>query len=281
MTAQRLHGILINNVQSCVLARKPLYLPPYSGAPARVAAENFDGETSMRRIGAGVIERVTQACVCASLLLAPVAATQAATEEDPWEVVNRPIFKFNDTLDTYALKPLAKGYQAVTPQFLEDGIHNIFRNLGDVTNLANDVLQLKPHAAGVDTARLIVNTTFGLGGFFDVGTKMGLQRNDEDFGQTLGYWGLPSGPYVVIPLLGPSTVRDGLAKYPDTYTKPYRYIDHVPTRNSIFALDVIDTRASLLPAEKLVQGDKYIFIRNAYLQNREFKVKDGEVEDDF
>jgi len=213
----------------------------------------------MRRIGASVIDRVTQACVCASMLLAPVAATQAATEEDPWEAVNRPIFRFNDTVDTYALKPLAKGYEAVTPQFLEDGIHNIFRNLGDVTNLANNILQLKPHAAGVDTARLI----------------------DEDFGQTLGYWGVPSGPYVVIPLLGPSTVRDGVARYPDTYTKPYRYIDHVPTRNSIFALDVIDTRASLLSAEKLIQGDKYIFIRNAYLQNREFKVKDGEVEDDF
>ena len=116
----------------------------------------------MRRIGASVIERVTQACVCASMLLAPVAATQAATEEDPWEAVNRPIFRFNDTLDTYALKPLAKGYEAVTPQFLEDGIHNVFRNLGDVTNLVNNVLQLKPHAAGVDTARLIVNTTFGL-----------------------------------------------------------------------------------------------------------------------
>ncbi|MFP5428856.1 MAG: MlaA family lipoprotein, partial [Gammaproteobacteria bacterium] len=102
----------------------------------------------MHRIGAGVIERITHACVCASLLLAPVAATQAATEEDPWEAVNRPIFRFNDTLDTYALKPLAQGYQAITPQFLEDGIHNIFRNLGDVTNLANNVLQLKPHAAG-------------------------------------------------------------------------------------------------------------------------------------
>ncbi|MDF2489309.1 MAG: VacJ family lipoprotein [Pseudomonas sp.] len=235
----------------------------------------------MGRISAGVIERVTQACVCAGLLLAPMAATQAATEEDPWEAVNRPIFRFNDVLDTYALKPLAQGYQFVTPQFLEDGIHNVFQNLGDVTNLANNVLQLKPHAAGVDTARLIVNTTFGLGGFLDVGTRMGLQRNDEDFGQTLGYWGLNSGPYVVIPLLGPSTVRDAFAKYPDTYTRPYRYIDHVPTRNTVLAADVVDTRASLLSAEKLISGDKYVFIRNAYLQNREFRVKDGEVEDDF
>lgn len=234
----------------------------------------------MRGIGAGVIDRVTRACVCASLLLAPVAA-QAATEEDPWESINRPIFRFNDTVDTYALKPLAQGYQWVTPQFLEDGIHNMFRNVGDVTNLANNVLQLKPHAAGVDTARLIVNTTFGLAGFFDVGTRMGLQRSDEDFGQTLGYWGLQSGPYVMLPLLGPSTVRDALAKYPDSYTEPYRYINHIPTRNTALAVDVVDTRASLLSAEKMIRGDKYSFIRNAYLQNREFKVKDGEVKDDF
>ena len=234
----------------------------------------------MRGIGTGVLDRLFRASVCATALLAPFAA-QAATEEDPWESINRPIFRFNDTVDTYALKPIAQGYQAVTPQFLEDGIHNIFLNLGDVTNLANNVLQLKFHNAGVDTARLIVNTTFGIGGFFDVGTKMGLQRNDEDFGQTLGYWGVGSGPYVMLPLLGPSTVRDAIAKYPDTYTEPYRYIDHVPTRNTTLAVDVVDTRATLLQAEKLIRGDKYSFIRNAYLQNREFKVKDGEVEDDF
>lgn len=234
----------------------------------------------MRGIGTGVLDRWFRASVCATALLASFAA-QAATEEDPWEAVNRPIFRFNDTVDTYALKPIAQGYQWVTPQFLQDGVHNVFQNLGDVTNLANNILQLKPRAAGIDTARLIVNTTFGLGGFFDVGTKMGLQRNDEDFGQTLGYWGVGSGPYVMLPLLGPSTVRDAIAKYPDSYTEPYRYIDHVPTRNTTLGVDVVDTRASLLSAEKMIRGDKYTFIRNAYLQNREFKVKDGEVEDDF
>jgi phospholipid-binding lipoprotein MlaA len=233
----------------------------------------------MRMNGAGLLDGLTKACLLASVMLAPVAAQ--AAEEDPWESVNRFTFRVNDTLDTYALKPLAQGYQAVTPQFLEDGIHNMFRNIGDVGNLANDVFQLKPQAAGVDTARLIFNTTFGVLGFFDVGTHMGLQRNDEDFGQTLGYWGMPSGPYVVLPLLGPSTVRDTFAKYPDTYTSPYRYIDHVPTRNTALGVNLIDTRASLLSAEKLINGDKYIFIRNAYLQNREFRVKDGQVEDDF
>ena len=229
--------------------------------------------------GAGFINRLALTCFWAGLALVPMAAQ--AAEEDPWEGVNRAIFRFNDTVDTYALKPLAQGYQFITPQFLEDGIHNMFRNVGEVTNFANDVLQAKPQAAGVDTARLIFNTTFGLLGFFDVGTKMGLQRNDEDFGQTLGHWGVGSGPFVMLPLLGPSTVRDALAKYPDTYTQPYRYIDDVPARNTAFGLNVIDTRASLLSAEKLINGDKYIFIRNAYLQNREFRVKDGKVVDDF
>ena len=225
-------------------------------------------------------DRLAQICVCAGVAMVPFTAN-AATEDDPWEGVNRVIFKFNEKLDTYALKPLAQGYQFITPQFLEDGIHNMYRNIGDVRNLANDVLQAKPQAAGVDTARLLMNTTLGVAGFFDVGTKMGLQRNAEDFGQTLGYWGVPSGPYVMLPVLGPSTVRDAVAIYPDTFTEPYRYMNDIPARNMAIGMDVIDTRASLLSAEKLITGDKYVFIRNAYLQNREFKVKDGQVEDDF
>jgi phospholipid-binding lipoprotein MlaA len=224
--------------------------------------------------------RLARLCVCASVMLVPFIA-QAASEEDPWESINRPIFRFNDLLDTYALKPLAQGYQAITPQFLEDGIHNMFRNIGDVGNLANDVLQVKPQAAGVDTARLMFNTTFGVLGFFDVGTRMGLQRNDEDFGQTLGYWGMGSGPYVMLPFFGPSTLRDAPSKYVDSYAEPYRYMNDIPARNMAIGMDVIDTRASLLSTEKLISGDKYVFIRNAYLQNREFKVKDGKVEDDF
>jgi phospholipid-binding lipoprotein MlaA len=224
--------------------------------------------------------QLAQLCVCASVLLVPFAA-QAASEDDPWESVNRPVYQFNDFVDTYALKPIAQGYDYVTPQFLEDGIHNMFRNVGDVTNLFNNILQAKPHAAGIDTARILFNTTFGLAGFFDVGTKMGLNRSDEDFGQTLGYWGVGSGPYVMLPLLGPSTLRDAPSKLVDSYTGPYPYINDVPVRNSVFGLNIVDTRASLLSAEKLINGDKYIFIRNAYLQNREFKVKDGHVEDDF
>lgn len=215
-----------------------------------------------------------------SLALAPVCAS-AATDEDPWEGFNRTMFAFNDKVDTYALKPLAQGYRAVTPQFLEDGIHNVFGNVGDVRTLANNLLQGKLRDAGIDTSRILFNSTFGLLGFFDVASKMGLPRNDEDFGQTLGVWGLGSGPYLVLPFLGPSTVRDSFARFPDSYTNIYPYMDHVPTRNTTLGVNILDTRASLLSAERLMQGDKYVFIRNIYLQNREFKVKDGLVEDDF
>ena len=209
------------------------------------------------------------------------AASLQAAEEDPWEGVNRVVFRFNDTVDTYALKPVAKGYDKVTPQVLQDGIGNVFSNLGDVVVLGNDLLQGKIHDAGVDTSRILFNTTFGLLGFFDVATRMGLQRNDEDFGQTLGAWGLGSGPYVVLPLLGPSSVRDTVGRVPDSFLQPYPHIDHVPTRNLTRAVSTVDTRASLLSVERMITGDKYIFVRNAYLQNREFRTQDGEVEDDF
>jgi phospholipid-binding lipoprotein MlaA len=233
----------------------------------------------MRVIGVSWTERLGVLLACAGLLLLPALAQ--ANEDDPWQGYNRFMFRINDNVDAYTLKPLAKGYQAVTPQFFEDGVHNVFRNIGDVGNLANNLLQGKLHDAGIDGSRLIFNTTFGLLGFFDVGTDMGLQRNDEDFGQTMGAWGLNSGPYVVLPLLGPSTVRDAFGKVPDSMLVAPAFIDHVPTRNLVRGGQTVDLRASLLSAERLVIGDKYIFIRNAYLQNREFKVRDGEVEDDF
>ena len=234
----------------------------------------------MHVIGARWFARLGGLMALVGLSLLP-AMSQAASEEDPWEGFNRAMFRFNDTLDTYALKPVAQGYRAVTPQFLEDGVHNVFGNVGDVGSLANNLLQGKLHNAGVDTGRLIFNTTFGLLGFFDVAKHMGLRKNDEDFGQTLGVWGLDSGPYLVIPFLGPSTVRDATGRVPDSFLTPYPYIDHVPTRNVTRGVQVVDTRANLLQAERLISGDKYVFIRNAYLQSREFKIKDGQVEDDF
>ena len=202
---------------------------------------------------------------------------------DPWEPVNRVVFRFNDTLDTYALRPVAKGYDRIMPEFLNDGVSNVFNNLGEPKNLVNNLLQGKMHDASVDLARFLMNTTVGVVGVFDVATRMGLQRNDEDFGQTLGAWGVQSGPYVMLPLFGPSTVRDtggfaaeGLAGY------SYRgQMDHVPSRNTAAGVDLVDTRAGLLSQERLISGDKYRFIRNVWLQNREYKVMDGQVEDEF
>ncbi|PRB82062.1 VacJ family lipoprotein [Pseudomonas sp. MYb185] len=222
-------------------------------------------------------------------VIAPVAADDddydyeaEYRDPDPWEPMNRVIFRFNDTLDTYALKPVAKGYDRVMPQFLNDGVTNVFNNLGEPKNLINNTLQGKFHDAGIDLARFLMNTTVGVVGVFDVATRMGLQRNDEDFGQTLGAWGVQSGPYVMLPLFGPSTVRDGSAFALEGYTV-YNYADtdHVRTRNTAVGLDIVDTRAGLLSQERLIRGDKYRFIRNAWLQNREYKVKDGQVEDEF
>ncbi|WP_417662738.1 VacJ family lipoprotein [Pseudomonas sp.] len=226
------------------------------------------------------LERLSVWAACASVALLS-GAVQASEEDDPWIGYNRVMFNINDTVDTYTLKPLAKGYQAVTPQFLEDGVHNFFNNIGEVGNLANNLLQGKVYDAGIDTSRFIFNTTLGLLGFVDVATRMGLQRNDEDVGQTLAVWGIGSGPYLVLPLFGPSTVRDAVARVPDGLLATGLFIDHVPTRNVVYGVNLVDTRASLFPAERLIVGDRYIFVRNAYLQNREFKIKDGVVEDDF
>ncbi|ARU88980.1 VacJ family lipoprotein [Pseudomonas sp. M30-35] len=226
------------------------------------------------------LERLSLWAACASVALLS-GAVQASDEDDPWIGYNRAMFNINDTVDTYTLKPLAKGYQAVTPQFLEDGVHNFFNNIGEVGNLANNLLQGKVYDAGIDTSRFIFNTTLGLLGFVDVATRMGLQRNDEDVGQTLAVWGIGSGPYLVLPLFGPSTVRDAAARVPDGLLATSLFIDHVPTRNVVYGVNLVDTRASLFPAERLIVGDRYIFVRNAYLQNREFKIKDGVVEDDF
>lgn len=227
------------------------------------------------------------------MLALSMATSVAAVEDDydaeelynpdPWEPVNRAVFRFNDTLDTYALRPVARGYDRVMPQFLNDGVTNVFNNLGEPKNLVNNLLQGKMRDAGIDTARFLLNTTIGVVGVFDVATRMGLPRNDEDFGQTLGAWGVDSGPFVMLPFFGPSTVRDAGGRAADGLAG-YSYrsqMDHVPSRNTATGVDVVDTRAGLLSQERLIRGDKYRFIRNAWLQNREFKVRDGQVEDDF
>ena len=203
-----------------------------------------------------------------------------AQTNDPWQGFNRGVYKFNDTVDRYTLKPIAKGYQKITPKFVQTGVSNMVDNLGEVRNFGNNVLQLKLHDAGVDLARFGFNSTFGLLGFFDVGSKMGLQRNEQDFGLTLAHWGVPSGPYLVLPFFGPSTVRDATGRVPDFFMEITPYINDRGVEYSIWGTEILDTRARLLSLEEMIVGDPYIFIRNAYLETREYKVK-GYVEDDF
>jgi len=210
------------------------------------------------------------------------ASEEEPADRDPWEGFNRAVFRFNDTADRWVLKPAATSYRQVTPIFMQSGISNFFGNLGEVTNTFNGVLQGKWGQAGNDAGRFLVNSTVGIAGLFDVAQYMGLERGDgEDFGQTLAVWGVPSGPYVVLPLLGPSTVRDAPAEVVDWYTDPLAYVEHNPTRYSLTALDMVQIRASLLQAESLLQGDRYLLLRDAYLQRREYLIKNGEQEDDF
>lgn len=227
---------------------------------------------------------LTLALMASALLVSTqsIAAEGESVNVDPWEPFNRKVYVFNDVLDRYFLKPVAKGYQAVTPQFVEDGVHHMFGNIGEVGNVVNSLLQAKFKNTAESGGRFVVNSTIGLLGFFDVASTMGLQLHEEDFGQTLGYWGVHSGPYLMVPFLGPRTVRDGAGSIVDGFSDPVQYtIDHVPTRNEVLGARLVDARAQLIKAEELVTGDRYIFIRDAYLQRRQFLVNDGEVKDSF
>jgi len=198
---------------------------------------------------------------------------------DPWERFNRASYAFNDALDRAVLRPVAKGYRAITPQFVETGVSNFFSNLSQPTVIANDLLQAKFKPAVSDTGRLLLNTTVGLGGLFDPATAAGLDKNDEDFGQTLGKWGLHSGPYLMVPFFGPSTVRDGFGSVADVYTDPKHYVERDSIRYGLAGLNLIEARAQRLDLDETLRQayDKYGFIRNAYLQRREYLVTDGAV----
>ncbi len=200
---------------------------------------------------------------------------------DPWEPFNRSIFTFNDTADHYVLTPLSKGYQWITPAPVEKGIGNMFANLLEITTIANDLLQFKFTQAASDSGRFLVNSSVGLLGFFDVATPIGLEKHNEDFGQTLGRWGVGSGPYLVVPFFGSYTLRSGAGTIADTTTGYFGRIDHVPTRNQLWAVETLDRRAGLFTAEELITGDRYTFIRDAYLLQREYLLNDGVVEDNF
>jgi phospholipid-binding lipoprotein MlaA len=182
-------------------------------------------------------------------------------------------------VDKAVARPVARVYVAVTPRPVRAGVSNALANLTYPVTLGNDLLQGKLGQFAHDSARLVVNTTFGVGGLFDPATRMGLQANDEDFGQTLGKWGLPAGPYLMLPLLGPATVRDAIGTGGDYFLDPTNRIERDPVRWGLTGLTLVDTRASLLEADAALARyrDPYVFVRNAYLQRREFQVHDGNV----
>ena len=214
--------------------------------------------------------------------IAPATAQDQATEQDPWEGFNRKMFAFNEVLDGYILRPLAVGYRAVLPDPVETGVDNVFLNLRELTNVFNDVLQWKWDKAANDTARFLINSTVGIAGVFDVAGHFGLLRNDgEDFGQTLASWGVGQGPYMMLPILGPSTLRRTVAIPLDIDTVPILQIRDNTLRNTVVGVRFVALRAQLLPFDETISGDRYLFIREAYLQNRAFLINDGVVEDDF
>ena len=215
----------------------------------------------------------------AALSLAGCAHTPPDDPSDPLEPVNRGIFKFNEVADKYVLRPVAKGYDKVMPGVARTGVSNFFSNLLYPTVMVNDLLQLKLKQFGQDSCRLVINTLVGWGGLFDVATKVGLPAHDEDFGQTLGYWGVGPGWYLMLPFVGPANNRDLVGKVGDWYTSPMTYIAEQREKEVIAAgvVQTIDGRASLLGADKMLeqQIDKYVFIRSIYLQGRLGKVHDG------
>lgn len=216
-------------------------------------------------------------CLLASLALCGCAST-GHNPKDPFEPLNRTVYKFNDTVDKAVVKPVAKGYQAIVPEAGRHMLSNFFSNLNDVTVAFNDLLQFKMGQAVSDTTRVVVNTTAGFLGLADVASTVGLEKHNADFGQTLGHWGLGSGPYLMLPLLGPSSVRDGVGLYADTTTSVMNKVKNVDTRNEAYVTNLIGKRAALLDQETVLDEaaiDRYAFIRDAYLQRRQSLVYDG------
>lgn len=197
---------------------------------------------------------------------------------DPFEPVNRGIYTFNDTVDKAVTKPIAQGYRAVLPSPVRTGVSNFFSNIDDIFVTANNLLQFKFHDAASDFTRLLANSTLGIGGLFDVASGFGLPKHNEDLGQTFGYWGVGDGPFLMIPLLGPSNVRDTIGSAVQTYADPVWNLNNIAVRNSLVGLRVVSSRANLLSAEKVLDEaalDPYTFLRDSYIQQRRSLVYDG------
>ncbi|TXT39053.1 MAG: lipoprotein [Comamonadaceae bacterium] len=219
----------------------------------------------------------------ALLVTTGCASSPNANPKDPLEPFNRGVYQFNDAVDRAVIKPVATVYKEVMPQPVRTGVDNFFNNLQDAWSIVNNALQFKGEAAGNSLVRFGVNTFWGLGGVLDIATEMQIERSTEDFGQTLGYWGVGSGPYLVLPLLGPSTVRDTVALPVDAQGNLLSRVNDVPARNSATALNLLDRRARLLKASDMLDEvalDPYTFTRDAFLQRRRNQVYDGNPPDE-
>jgi phospholipid-binding lipoprotein MlaA len=225
------------------------------------------------------MKKVAISALLTSVLVTTSQFAVAAAENDPLESLNQKTHRFNEFMDQHFLLPVARGYTRYIPAPARQGVRNFFYNIGDVSVLANNLLQVKLEAAASDAGRIMINTTVGVFGIFDIATPIGFNRNDEDFGQTLGYWGIGPGPYLVLPLFGPSTLRDSFGLLVDTATNPINHQDNIRVRNSSFALEQLDRRVAAMSVEALITGDPYIFTREAYLQQRQYLVNDGEVDE--
>ncbi|MDM0017950.1 MlaA family lipoprotein [Variovorax saccharolyticus] len=238
------------------------------------------GSAARARIGSGL----RAACATGVLVLAAGCATGPnANPADPLEPLNRQVYRFNNALDDAILKPAATVYVKVLPSPVRTGVNNFFGNLSDVWSFANSVAQLKLENSAQTFMRVNVNTVFGLGGILDVATEIGIDRHSEDFGQTLGRWGVPPGPYIVLPFLGPSTLRDTVALPVDVMGDPVDSVADIAVRNSMYALRLVDIRANLLRVGQLLEDaalDRYTFTRDAFLQRRRSEVHDGNLPDD-
>lgn len=222
--------------------------------------------------------RMNVVLVACLLLATPV---QAREVEDPWQGVNRKIFAFNEGFDRYLLKPVARGYKKVTPTVVDNSISRFFANLADLRSSVHGVLQWEWGNAGNNMGRFVVNSTVGIAGLFDAATDLGLRKTNEDMGLTFAQWGIGEGPYLVLPFLGSSTVRDAVGLIPDDWLRARHYIDHDPTRFSVTAVYVVDLRADLLDVERAISGDRYIFLRDFYLNSRRLAAGEAPPEDDF
>ena len=205
----------------------------------------------------------------------------AQAEDDPFESVNRSVFEFNDAADRFVLRPVAQGYDAVMPTVARQGVNNVFSNFLDANAALNALLQGRVEYGFDNLGRVLFNTTFGILGLFDVASEMGIPRYQTDFGHTMAIWGVPRGPYVVLPLLGPRTARASVGTLVDAYASPTGQIGGQEAQWTMRAVELIDLRAGFLGTDRLISGDQYVFFRDAYLQRREALTSDGQAVDDF